>query len=114
MAEKFTGNEGAMISLSEARTLISNYKTSSKFRNNQNVKGIFFGKDHLMELLNQKGCKGIRVYYGIEKDGSKHVPRMVLVGADEKMNDMINGKILDRGRVCPIWCSTESSLYDIE
>lgn len=110
MAEKFTGKEGAMISLSKAREMFSNYKSSPNFKANKEVKGIFYGRDHLQALLDQKDCMGIRIYYGIEQGGAEQGPQMILLGADENMNDMISGKILDFGMRCPHFCPSGDSL----
>lgn len=111
MSEKFNGTEGEMISLAEAKTHVEIYKGSAKFAANNETKAFFFGKEKLQELLDQKDCMGIRIYYGIEYgEQGKHIPMMILVGADENRDDLVNGKILDKGQPCPHKCPTSTSL----
>ena len=48
---KYTGNEDHSISLSEAAELTANYRAS--FTDNAYIKAEYFGKDAIIELLNQ-------------------------------------------------------------
>ncbi len=105
MKGKFNGSEGEMISLAEARSMCNTYKSSGRFADNKQIKGFFFGKDKLNELLDQNGAMGIRIYYGIEVVKCAHQPKLVLVAADENGDDMKGeNKVLDKGLPCPIWC----------
>lgn len=113
MAHKFTGSEGEMISLAEANNYVSTYKKSDNFAANKNIKAFFYGREKLQELLNQNDCVGIRIYYGGERDAhGGYSPALVLVGADENMDDLANGKILERGAPCPPLCPTSIALDD--
>jgi hypothetical protein len=97
----FNGSEGTFIDLNEGAGLTKSY------RNNHRNKKIaqFFGKDKLLELLNQTDAVGIRIYFG-ERDGDIE---LVLVASDKNENDII-GKILDLGLNCPTNCSSRNAL----
>ena len=105
----FNGTEGRMIPRSEAQVLINNYKNSPAFPANNDTEGIFYGKDHIAQLLAQPGCVGIRVYYGKEGIASHDPAQMVLVGVTADENDMSTGLILDGGFPCPSFCSSAST-----
>lgn len=105
---QYNGNEGSMISRTEAKRLLDNYENSPAFAANNDVKGILFGKTHLETILAQTGCKGVRIYYG--KDGilNTDAPELVIVGTDVNGND-ITTKILDAGLPCPSLCSSSAT-----
>ena len=122
-------NNNHKISLNDAKKFTAGYRaekaefmTPDKIKEKEAKKGGFFGKDDLIELLNQKGCIGMRYYYGRNDDGSKN---LVLVGVDEKGNDILpssekadfaaknaeeGGIILERGLPCPPFCSNNGGL----
>lgn len=104
----FNGTEGEMLSKEDARKLLDNYRNSPAFAANNNTEGILFGRDHLLSILGQTGCRGIRVYYG--KDGvlPTDSAQLVIVGTDDEGNDLTD-KILDAGVPCPDFCSTEAT-----
>lgn len=60
-----------------------------------------FNKEALERLLHQGGCAGMRAYPGTHEDGEN---TWVLVGVDEKGNDMENGVLLQDPLYCPIYC----------
>lgn len=94
---EFDGTEGGFISMEEATTMTGAYK-----RNNpEAIHGYFFGREKLLELLNQEGAMGIRIHYGHDADGNN---QLVLLAADRNMNNM-EGLILDLGSPCPAFCS---------
>ncbi len=99
----FDGSEGEQISLSEGATLTSNYRNS----NPNGRLGHFIGKDILNAILAQTGCKGIRIYYGIDSSGKQE---LILVGADANQNDQVSGIIADRSLPCPANCSNQNAL----
>ena len=78
----FNGTEGGEITLEKGADLTAEYRRL----NPGATLGHFMGKDILKDLLDQTGCEGIRIYYGIDSDGKK---QLVLVGADEEENDML-------------------------
>lgn len=98
----FNGTEGGQISLEVAAELTSNYRTE----NPTSRIAHFFGRDILLELLNQDGCVGLRMYYGIGDDGEKE---LVVVGVDSDENDILD-IVADRSMPCPKACSSANPL----
>jgi len=105
---QYNGNEGSMISRTEARRLLDNYESSSAYAANNDVKGILFGKTHLETILAQTGCKGVRIYYGKDGTLNSDAPQLVIVGTDVDGNDLTS-KILDAGLPCPTLCSSDAT-----
>ena len=79
----FDGTEGGAIRLSQGAALTSEHR----LRNPTALKGRFFGKEILNQILDQAGCMGIRMYFGQDEDGNRE---LVIVGADEYENDMLD------------------------
>lgn len=98
----FNGSEGGEITLSQGAELTGKYRDY----NPGQVKGHFFGKDILLQILSQEGCMGIRMYYGLTEDGDKE---LVLVGADASENDMTE-LVADLSLPCPGVCGAANSL----
>ena len=98
----FNGTEGGSISLTAGAALTKEYRK----KNPGATKGHFFGKDILHQLLNQQGCEGIRMYYGLDEDGNKE---LVLVGADADENDL-TALVADLSMPCPGVCGTANVL----
>lgn len=98
----FNGTEGGSIDIDDAGTLTENYRNA----NPSAVKGAFYGKDILRQLLDQEGCMGIRIYYGEDKNGNKE---LVLVGAQANEDDMLE-LVADNGTKCPSNCGVANSL----
>jgi len=71
------------------------------------IKGGAFHKDQVMELLNQKGCVGLRIYHGRDTTGQ---PTFVLAGIDTAENDLHGGVLLEESFPCPPWCGAASPL----
>ena len=99
----FNGKEGEQITLTEASSWTENYRNTASIGD---PKGHFFGKDLLQQILDQSGCMGIRIYYGIN-EGGKNV--LVLVGADSNEND-ITDLIVDKSKPCPSYCGRDNDL----
>lgn len=100
----FTGKEDHSISLEDAGELTRSYRDESK---TGAIIAEFFGKEALQRMLNQQGCVGIRCYYGKKADGS---PALVLVGANENEDDIIDGEIAEAGSSCPPSCASANAL----
>ena len=66
-----------------------------------------FGKDAVKNILDQAGCAGLRIYYGLDDDGA---PQLILVGADGSGNDLYNGLLAERAIKCPPSCSSANPL----
>lgn len=98
----FDGTEGSAITLSNGASMTNEYRQ----RNPGAVKGHFFGKEILNQILDQEGCMGIRMYYGLDEDGNK---QLVIVGADSDENDMLD-LVADFSVPCPSACSTPNAL----
>ncbi len=71
-----------------------------------------------LELSRQKGCRGIRIYFGLDKEGQM-VP--VLAGVDEDQNDLLPGSgkagadeegnhLYEFSYPCPIFCGDGNAL----
>jgi hypothetical protein len=101
---KFSGHEEHQIALPEATGLTKAFRLTTT---SDAVLAQYFGKDALEKTLAQYGCVGLRMYYGKHKDGS---PTIVIVGVDNKGEDMTSGLICQRARPCPPLCPTESEL----
>lgn len=70
-------------------------------------KGGSFLRKEVDELMAQPGCAGLRFYYGRTAEGMNTV---ILVGFDERGNDMTNGVVLENHFNCPPFCSDSSPL----
>ena len=106
---KFTGKEGSFL----PEALLK--KWIQRHQDHHEVRGHFYGKDFLLNILNQPGCMGIRCYHAIDDKGQK---ALVLVGADAKGASIwgggktAKGKLKDgppsgggdQGSTCPPFC----------
>jgi hypothetical protein len=121
---------GAFISLEEMNALTDNHNAEFAAQKSidPHVKAICFGKDKVIELLDQPGAVALRIYYGLkidtDGDGIKE-KKMVLVAVNENGDDILppsaeeakaaaasgvqskelSGKILDAGLPCPQFCT---------
>ena len=96
------------ISLEDARILTSRYR---EFHSG-NYRAAFFPKEEIMELLEQGGCNGLRIYFGVDDENKM---RVVLVGTEpsdvgEDCGDDMLEKIKDNGLPCPPYSSIENDL----
>jgi len=98
----FNGKEGGAITLKQGAALTAEYRR----KNPGETIAHFFGREILQDLLNQEGCMGIRIYYGLDGDGNKE---LVLVGADANKNDLTD-LVADLSLPCPNMCSEENAL----
>jgi len=102
----FTGTEDNEISCNDAALLTQNYRDAQALSSNY-VKVEYFSKASLESVLDQSGCVGIRIYYGLDDN---NVQRLDIVGADANENDMVTGVILEHGTVCPPICVSPKNL----
>ena len=70
-------------------------------------KGGMFLRAELDQLLAQPGCSGLRYYYGRNAGGQE---TLILVGVDEKGNDMEQGVLLEESFLCPPICGATKAL----
>jgi hypothetical protein len=74
-----------------------------------------FAVGDVQALLNQSGCQGLRIYYGMKEDLTIHA---ILVGTDESGNDLVGNNrsdgdgdlIIEEGKRCPPQCPDDSIL----
>lgn len=99
----FDGTEGEKITLTDASNWTATYRANM---GTGDPKGHFIGKDLIEEILAQSGCKGIRVYYGIDDSDEKV---LIFVGADADEDDMLD-IIADRSIPCPSHCGSSNDL----
>ena len=97
----FDGNEGTMITLNEGARLTREYRNTNPGK----ALGSFYGKEKLLELLNQPECMGIRIYYGEENRDLQ----LVLVGADGNQDDILD-LVLDKGMAIPPYIGSSNVL----
>jgi hypothetical protein len=94
------GPKSHRISLEEAVAQAKRYRAGMN-------KGGLFLRQELDDLLAQKGCAALRIYYGRKEDGTDTI---ILVGADEKGDDMTSGIVLEEHFLCPPYCNDISPL----
>ena len=95
----FTGLEDHTIALEEASELTRNYRKNA---GKGAIKGGFFGRAALEQVLAQESVVGIRYYYAQENNGR---PVLIVVGVDENGQDVLDGFIAERACPCPPFCS---------
>jgi hypothetical protein len=100
----FTGNEGAVITLTEGSTMTAAYRATIS---TGDTIALAVGKNLLASILGQTGCMGIRMYYALDDKGKD---QLVLVGVDSNGDDMTSGVIVDRLIKCPDNCSSKNNL----
>ncbi|GHA54091.1 hypothetical protein [Pontibacter akesuensis] len=106
---KYDGSEGEAIALSQAAEWTRNYRNKRiDSAEGEIAKAHFFGRNILNQILEQENCVGIRMYYAEDNNGQK---QLILVGATAEGEDIENGIIADRSRICPPDC-VESGLND--
>jgi len=105
---QFDGSEGNFIPIEKAAQFTRNYRNSQQFNLNKEVKALFYGRDKLLEILNQDGCMGLRIYFGLSdgtvEDQTFGDPQFIIIGADADGNNQSNGQTLDNGYPCPDYC----------
>lgn len=121
-----SSDTGGFISLERMNELTGNHDAEHANQKSMepHVKAMCFGKDKILELLDQPGATALRIYYGInidtDGDGIKE-KKMILVAVDEEGDDILpveaaptasgavaktmQAKILDEGMPCPQYCS---------
>ena len=97
-------NTGKVITLKEAIDFTQSFQT----RNPEELKSLFVGINKLNLILDQKNCVGLRIYNGYDTKTKKN--NLVLVGVDEKGEDITDGVILENLNPCPVYCPKSSPL----
>ena len=69
-----------------------------------------FNREDFDALLNQAGCEGIRLYYGMDAELKVHI---IAVGVNSRNEDLIgdsNSIVIENGLRCPANCPPASAL----
>ncbi|MCP9747381.1 hypothetical protein [Lacihabitans sp. CS3-21] len=110
---KVSSTSGEFISLDEAVAKQKKHLDLRKrvFKDEDPVRSQFFGKDHLLEILKNEDCVGIKIIFGMEDE---NMPNLVLIGADENLKNIAkdstglkdpNRPYLSNGPGCPNICN---------
>ncbi|MEQ1586221.1 MAG: hypothetical protein ABL895_10105 [Cyclobacteriaceae bacterium] len=109
----FSGQEGDAIPLETAQRWTSKYREI----NPSATKAHFFGHEILKQILAEKECVGIRMYYALDDDGKRQI---VLVGVNSAGENLLpqsltldgeDGNIVaDASFPCPSFCPPGSEL----
>ncbi len=102
--QQVTGNENQSITLDQAVKYVQSYAMSPTA---PTIKGGYFAKVGLTNILSQAGCVGIRYYYSKKDDGSSS---LVVVGVDHNGTDLTAGPMIDNVFPCPPFCGVVSPL----
>ena len=94
----YTGLEDHTISIEDASALTRNYRMQA---GTGSIKGGFFGRAAIEQVLSQEGVVGIRYYYAKENNER---PVLILVGVDENGKDLYEGFVCERAIPCPPYC----------
>lgn len=94
-----TPNSGSIISVTDARNLISTF--NNKFPGE--TISSFIGLNNVNRVLNQPNCIGIRIYNGYDDVNKKLC--LVIIGVDNQERDIVaSGIIYDDLLTCPTIC----------
>jgi len=101
-----TQDDGSFISLEDAKNMVSDYKNNPEINLEKKINSHYFGKNKLLEVINQKDSIGARIYHGkAADDDGDFVQKIIVVGVDKDGNDILNtNKILDFSSTCPPHC----------
>ena len=100
------------ITLDQAKAYTKKYRDNLKDMLTSEYQGALsycetLDADAVRTLLDQKGCVGFRIYYGLNDDNQVCA---VLVGVNDKNEDILNGDdsvILENSFKCPTICPPE-------
>jgi hypothetical protein len=106
------------ISLAEAAAMTARYREGKSGILNTGLEEDIlpnsetFDKSEIQRLLDQDGCKSLRIYYGMDADLKIHA---ILVGVNAQDEDMIEGsstpgEVLEMAQRCPEVCPPGSVL----
>jgi hypothetical protein len=99
----FTGTENHTINLTDAANLTANYRSNHP----TSVKGFYYSKAAILDILNQDDCVGIRIYLG-EDEGDNL--KLVICGVLANENDITLGLLAEFGTSCPPNCGSANVL----
>lgn len=118
MAKPLYPNDGKPIGRDKVERMLNKY--NEHHPDKDEVKAEFFGRDVIEEILKQKDCVGIRIYYAYTENAEpgrlKLDKRLLLVGAREDGSNIWSigsagkdgaeggGIVADDGKPCPPTC----------
>jgi hypothetical protein len=91
------------ISIADAAAMTRKWREQSP----KAAKAGAFHADQVRELLTQPGCVALRIYNGVNDAGET---QLILVGVNDKDQDMTGGVLLEFTFLCPPFCSDGSQL----
>lgn len=100
-----TGNEDHRITLTEAAEMTKRFR--DQLPSTGGIIAHCFGKEAVQSVLNQTGCVGLRLYFGIDANNVEH---LVGTGVDSSGNDLYTGSLIERTLICPLECSATNPL----
>jgi len=104
----YNGSDGGRIDLATARQWAQNFRNANPSAGE--IKSHYFGRATLDQILAQKNCTGIRVYYANDDKGKKE---LLVLGVDNAGNNMLptsgglapgDMSIMDNSFPCPPIC----------
>jgi hypothetical protein len=100
---KISGKEGGPIDRAIAKRWTANYRRAGRGK----VRSHLFGVETIQQILGQEGCVGMKAYYALDDDGQE---QLLLVGTDAEGNELQEGLIMDKSKVCPPECGSTGEL----
>lgn len=100
LVDGYLFSEGSAISLDAA----SGYTAAFRSAYSSLKKSISIGNNHVLEMLEQDGATGLRVYFGVNSEGDNTVWLQAVNG------DAPFGVMYNWGSFCPPQCGTSNSL----
>ena len=96
-------DDGVPISPEHAKRIIQDFQNDRNYF--KGIRGGFYGKNILLNILNQPNCKGIRYYHALvpKKDSQALEHTIVLVGVDTDGAEIAE-TYTDEGPLCPPFC----------
>ncbi len=92
------------VTLDNASKLTASYRKANP---GSAIKAAGFWRESVQKILDQPGCVALRAYFGQNPDGS---PALVLVGVDQKGDDLTAGVLSDEHFPCPPFCAAPNPL----
>lgn len=93
-------NAGEIITLEEAVQLTHAFQKE----NPHATKAYYLGRTIIDKIMQQPGCHGLRIYPGLDLDARQ--TNLILIGVDQRGEDMSDGIIADKMGKCPPDCPT--------
>jgi len=101
--EDMNADAGQFISLEQAKEFVDHYKN---LPGSGPIRAHGFGKNKLLEIINQPNAVGARFYYGYEQlPNGTFKQNLVVIGVNSANEDIMDtNKILEFSNTCPPHC----------